>query len=176
MYSVKALVVIAAIGLAACSTKQEVQIGPDGKPLPVLYKIDSKSAAEIPGNVLAGVNQMRANRGQNPVVMDDSLTRAAMRHSKDMASQNRPWHWGSDGSSPLDRGRQAGFTGEIIGEAISESYENEKQTVSAWMATSDTRDVIINPKTTSIGFGWYQEGEGKVWWTLLTGDMNATPK
>ncbi|WP_374292726.1 CAP domain-containing protein [Paenirhodobacter enshiensis] len=176
MYSVKALVVLAAVGLAACSSSSESKLGPDGQPLPQLYKIDSKVAKEIPDRVLTNINDVRVKRGETPVVMDPSLVVAANKHSKDMAAQNRPWHWGTDGSSPLDRGRQAGYPGEIIGEDISESYENEVQTLSAWMGTHDTRDVIINPKATSVGIGWYQEPEGKIWWTLVTGNSNSSPR
>jgi uncharacterized protein YkwD len=86
-----------------------------------------------------------------------------------MSAQNRAWHWGSDGSSPLDRARRAGYFGTVIGENISESYENDVQTLTAWMGTRDTRDVIMDPAATSLGIAWYQEPSGKLWWTLLTG-------
>ena len=85
-----------------------------------------------------------------------------------MSAQNRAWHWGSDGSSPLDRVRRQGFNGTLIGENISESYENEIETLSAWMTTRDTRDVIMDPSATLLGFAWYKEPSGKLWWTLLT--------
>lgn len=168
MNSVKALVLLATLGLAACADKGQ-QLGPDGKPLPELYKITKKEAAAIPGRVLTNINELRAKRGTAPVAMNAALSSAAMRHSKDMADQNRPWHWGSDGSSPVDRVRQAGFPGTFVGENISETYENDVQTLSAWMGLADTRDVVLNPTVTQIGLGWYQEGSGKVWWTLVTG-------
>ena len=41
--------------------------------------------------------------------------------------------------------------------------------MSAWMGTRDTRDVIMDPAATNLGFAWYQEPSGKLWWTLLTG-------
>ncbi|MFT3688186.1 CAP domain-containing protein [Paenirhodobacter sp.] len=168
MNSVKALVLLATLGLAACADKGP-QLGPDGKPLPVLYRITKTESAAIPGRVLANVNELRAKRGTAPVAMNAALSEAAMRHSKDMAEQNRPWHWGSDGSSPVDRTRRAGFYGTFVGENISETYENDVETLSAWMSLADTRDVILNPVATQIGFGWYQEASGKVWWTMVTG-------
>ncbi|WP_420342356.1 CAP domain-containing protein [Paenirhodobacter sp.] len=168
MNTVKAVVLLATLGLAACAPKGP-QLGPDGKPLPELYKISSKEAEAIPGRVLANINELRTKRGTAPVAMNTALSTAAMRHSKDMADQNRPWHWGSDGSSPLDRAQQAGFYGKVVGENISETYENDTQTLSAWMGVPDTRDVMLNPAATQMGFGWYQESSGKVWWTLVTG-------
>ncbi|MGR3542712.1 MAG: CAP domain-containing protein, partial [Paracoccus sp. (in: a-proteobacteria)] len=54
-------------------------------------------------------------------------------------------------------------------ENISESYENDIQTLNAWMQTRDTRDVIMDPTATSLGFAWYQEPSGKIWWTLISG-------
>ena len=37
------------------------------------------------------------------------------------------------------------------------------------MSTRDTRDVIMDPTATQLGFAWFKEPSGKVWWTLLTG-------
>ena len=86
-----------------------------------------------------------------------------------MAAQNRAWHFGSDGSSPLDRARRAGYSGHLVGENISESYENDIATLQAWMQERDTRDVIMDPSATTLGVAWYQEPSRKIWWTLVTG-------
>jgi len=169
MNSFKALLLMAALGLAACVSTNEPVLGPDGQPLPQLYKITKKDAQEIPTRVLEAVNALRAARGTAPVVLNPQLIAAADAHSRDMAAQNRPWHWGSDGSSPLDRAARAGFVGEVLGENISETYETETETLSAWMALADTRDVILNPAATQMGFSWYQEPSGKIWWTMVTG-------
>jgi uncharacterized protein YkwD len=59
--------------------------------------------------------------------------------------------------------------GQVLGENISETYETETETLSAWMGLADTRDVILNPQARDLGFSWYQEPSGKIWWTMLTG-------
>lgn len=169
MIRMKALVLLASVALAGCAGTGGEQIGPDGKPLPKLYHITKRDAGEIPGRVLEAVNTLRAARGTAPVALNPQLTAAASAHSKDMAAQNRPWHWGSDGSSPLDRAARAGFAGRVLGENISETYETETETLSAWMGLADTRDVILNPAATQMGFSWYQEPSGKIWWTMVTG-------
>ena len=88
--------------------------------------------------------------------------------------QNRPWHFGSDGSSPIDRAQRAGYSGRLLGENISETYESELETVAAWMQQADTRDVITDPDARDLGFAFYQEETGKIWWTMVTGDGGTT--
>ena len=99
----------------------------------------------------------------------EQLNAAAATHSRDMSVQNRPWHFGSDGSSPLDRLRRVGYNGAMTGETISEAYETELETLAAWMSAPNTRDVLLNSEATEMGFSWFQENNGKIWWTLVTG-------
>lgn len=101
--------------------------------------------------------------------LNSKLTAAAATHSRDMSVQNRPWHFGSDGSSPLDRAVRTGYAGKMRGENISETYETELETLSAWMGLPDTRNVILDPRSTDMGFSWHQDRNGKIWWTLVTG-------
>ena len=165
----KAIMLVALVALSACQFRPPVQLGPDGQPLPVAYKITPRDEAEIPGRVLAQINQLRSAQALAPMALNPQLTAASMAHSRDMSAQNRAWHFGSDGSSPLDRAARYGYFGQLVGENISETYENEIQTLNAWMQTRDTRDVIMDPTALNLGMGWYQEPSGKIWWTLLTG-------
>lgn len=162
-----ALAVFAA--LSACAPTAPPQLGPDGKPLPRVYQIKAGDVAEIQYRMLDSVNSLRRAAGAMPLQLDAQLNAAAATHSRDMSVQNRPWHFGSDGSSPLDRVRRAGYPGMMLGENISETYETELETLSAWMAVSDTRAVVLDPNARNLGFAWYQEPGGKIWWTLITG-------
>jgi uncharacterized protein YkwD len=159
---------VAALMLAAaCQPVARAQIGADGLPLPTLYRISNRDAQEIPFRTLESLNSLRAAAGRGPVGLDAQLIAAAATHSRDMAVQNRPWHFGSDGSSPLDRLRRVGYPGTLVGEAISETFENELQTLAAWMADPTTREVLLDPRATRIGVAWFQEDAGKIWWTLV---------
>jgi uncharacterized protein YkwD len=155
------------LALAACGTTSQPQVGTDGKPLPRAYKI--KDPREVSFRLLDSMNTLRAAKALPPVAFDASLNAAAETHSRDMSVQNRPWHFGSDGSSPLVRAQRSGFNGRLLGENISETYETELETLSSWMAQADTRDVIMDPLATRLGFAWFQEPGGKLWWTLMTG-------
>jgi uncharacterized protein YkwD len=92
-----------------------------------------------------------------------------------MAVQNRPWHFGSDGSSPIDRVRRVGYSGKMLGELISETYQSELETLSDWMEDPETRVVIMDPQATDMGFAFFQEPSGKIWWTMITGSSAVYP-
>ncbi len=155
---------------AACSPVSTApRIGADGRPLPSVYRIGERETREIPFRMLDSINALRRARGAPPLALNAPLTAAALTHSRDMSVQNRPWHFGSDGSSPLVRVQRVGYGGRLQGENISETYETELESLAAWMAQPDTRDVILDPLARDLGFAWFQEESGKIWWTLLTG-------
>ena len=158
-----------ALAAAACAPV-EPGIGTDGKPLPKVYRISRGDAGKIPFRMVDSVNALRGAAGRAPVALDSKLNAAAATHSKDMARQNRPWHFGSDGSSPIDRISRVGYTGRLVGETISETYESELETLAAWMDQPDTRRVIMSPDARNMGFAWHQESGGKIWWTLVMGN------
>lgn len=164
-----ALLLVCFVGLAACTpTSSTQQIGTDGQPLPKVYKIRG-NASKLQFRMLDSVNALRQASGLRPVQLNSELNAAAATHSRDMSVQNRPWHFGSDGSSPLDRAQRAGYTGIFLGEAISETYETELETLAAWMDEPGPRSVILEPQAVNMGFAWYQERNGKIWWTLEMG-------
>lgn len=147
--------------VAACTTSSS----PVDAPVNGAYRI--RNADKLQFRMLDSVNALREAAGQRPVQLNAQLNAAAATHSRDMSVQNRPWHFGSDGSSPLDRVARTGYTGTLVGEAISETYENELQTLTAWMEDPATRSVILDPNAADMGFFWFQEANGKLWWTLV---------
>ncbi|MEM6636876.1 MAG: CAP domain-containing protein [Pseudomonadota bacterium] len=134
-----------------------------------VYNITGRQTAEIQFRMLDSVNALRARAGAGQLELSAELIAAAATHSRDMSVQNRPWHFGSDGSSPIDRVARAGYPGPLVGETISETYETELETLAAWMDNPDTRGVILSPRARAMGFSWYQEESGKIWWTMVLG-------
>ncbi len=170
----KLLFGIAALGVAGCANDPSVQIGASGIPAPRAYIIDPANTANVQFRMLDAVNSIRQAAGVGPVQLNAKLNAAAATHSRDMSLQNRPWLFGSDGSSPLDRARRVGFEGRVLGENISESYETELDTLAAWMNQENTRAVILDPNAKDMGFSWFQETTGKLWWTLSMGGEVVT--
>ena len=160
--------ILISVALVGCAP-QEIQMAPDGKPFPKIYDMRAQSTAQIQFRMLDSVNVLRSSRSLNSLQLNAQLNASAATHSRDMSVQNRPWHFGSDGSSPLDRARRLNYSGEFLGEVISETFENELDTLSAWMGNKNTRAVILDPNALDLGFSWYQEPSGKIWWTLVIG-------
>ena len=163
------LSLIAALAVAACGAPPQNTMGPDGKPLPRVYRIGPGDTARIQFRMLDSVNALRQTAGAPALTLDARLTAAAATHARDMSVQNRPWHFGSDGSSPIDRARRAGYAGRVVGETLSETYETELETLAAWMENPDTRRVILDPAARDLGFSWHQESNGKIWWDMVLG-------
>lgn len=177
----KVLSGLALLSISACTgASTAARIGPDGLPLPQVYNIKPGDKGDIQFRMLDSVNTLRAAAGVPQVQLDAKLNAAAETHSRDMSGQNRPWVFGSDGSSPLDRARRVGFNGRVLGENISESYETELETLAAWMNQANSRIVILNADARRMGIAWFQDPTGKLWWTLNMGtdpvaDIPATP-
>lgn len=156
--------------LAACTVPgTAMRMGPDGRPVPVIYRISERDVPRIQVRMRDAINAVRAQSGLEPVELDVQLTSAAATHARDLSIQGRPWHFGSDGSSPVDRVQRVGFAGQFLGETLSETFETELETLTAWLDQRDTRAIILDPRTRQIGFSWHQDGNGKLWWVLTTG-------
>ena len=117
------------------------------------------------------VNAIRTARGLSAVELDPRLISAAKKHAVDMQKQNRPWHFGSDGSSPPERVAQVGFAGSFQGQNISETFEDDFNTLNAWMNDPLTSKVILDPDANAMGLGYFQESSGKIWWVQIFGAL-----
>ncbi len=158
---------IAVFALSAC-TPPEKPID-DGAFHPTIFRIRKGDTTKIQFRQLDAVNAVRTASGLSPLELSAQLNAAATTHSIDMAKQQRPWHFGSDGSSPLDRVARTGYPGIMLGENISETYENDTETLQVWMNDTDARATILDPNARFFGVSWFQERNGKIWWTQLTG-------
>ena len=158
MLNIRWLLVFSILLLSGCNALGSPELGPDGKPLPKIYKL----------------NALRVAKGIQVLEFNSELNAAAATHARDMSIQNRPWHFGSDGSSPLDRVARVGYEKVFLGETISETYESEITTLTAWINSENTRDVILDPRANELGFAWYQERNGKIWWTMILGGKSLS--
>ncbi|MEL6101912.1 MAG: CAP domain-containing protein [Pseudomonadota bacterium] len=161
--------------VAACTPADPVIVTTNGGQTQTVYRIKRGDTGDIQFRMLDSVNALRRAAGQPAVELDARLNAAAATHARDMSVQNRPWHFGSDGSSPIDRVRRVGYTGALVGENISETYETEIETLAAWMDQPDTRRTILSGDAREMGFAWYQETSGKIWWTLIMGNPSTQP-
>ncbi|MDA9582052.1 CAP domain-containing protein [Amylibacter sp.] len=152
------------IVLAACETPSVKNRPGDGTVIILMGRI---GVDKVQFRHLDSVNAVRQARGLSALSLDTSLIRAAKSHASDMSAQNRPWHFGSDGSSPLDRLVTYGYNGEFIGENVSETFEDDFNTLDVWMNVPLSASIILDPKATKMGIAWHQDTNGKIWWVQL---------
>ena len=169
MLNVKWLLVFCLMWLSGCNAVGSPEMGLDGKPLPKIYKLKRQNVGHVKFRMLDAVNALRIAKGIQVLEFNSELNAAAATHARDMSIQNRPWHFGSDGSSPLDRVARVGYEKVFLGETISETYESEITTLTSWINNENTRDVILDPRANELGFAWYQERNGKIWWAMVLG-------
>ena len=94
---IRYLIIFITVCLIPISCTTTVKIGPDGKPLPNLYRINVVDSIKIQFRVLDSINSIRVASGGKLLKLDSKLNAAAKTHSRDMSVQNRAWHFGSDG-------------------------------------------------------------------------------
>ncbi len=138
-----------------------------------VYLLSPRDSAEVQYRMLDSVNALRAGVGAPPVALNGALTAAAETHARDMSRQQRAWPFGSDGSSPYVRVRRSGFTGTLVAEAYSQTFETELETLAAWIDSGVWGDALLDPAATDMGFGWKQDNSGLIWWAIVLGDRTA---
>ncbi|MDF0595894.1 CAP domain-containing protein [Psychromarinibacter halotolerans] len=151
--------------LAACGGPA-IQTNANGERI---YSLSNGNQGPVQLRMLDSVNALRSANGLRPLQLDSSLNAAALTHSRDMSRQGRPWHFGADGSSPVERVVDAGYTKRMLGENISETYETETETLAAWMQDPLTRGTVMAPEGEDMGFAFQQDANGKIWYTLVVG-------
>ncbi len=110
------------------------------------------------------INSLRLENNLNKLKLSPFLNASADTHARDIFYQKRAWNFGSDLSSPYERGKVSKFPGKIIGENVSETFEGEFEVLQVWLNNKLSSENIFNPNATHLGLGIYQEENGKIWW------------
>ena len=118
-------------------------------PTPTPAPVDDRIAA-----LINEINRVRVNEGLSPLRVDGRLNEAAQTHSEDLANNDRWSHSGSDGSSPEDRMRRAGYPLAEGDELLAANSTDVVAIVSAWMGYPPYRDVLLNPNFVDVGAGY----------------------
>jgi uncharacterized protein YkwD len=122
--------------------------------------------SRVEGAVVSLVNREREHAGcRQKLRADGRLRTAARAHSADMAVRDFFSHTGSDGSSPNDRMRQAGYD-RPLAENIARGQRSAQEVVGAWMASPEHRRNILDCDARGIGVGVaVRAGGGEPFWT-----------
>jgi len=115
------------------------------------------------GQVLAITNMRRQAAGCEPLKVDPRLTRAAQRHSEDMARRDYFSHSTPDGTTWQAREISAGFPEDRTGgENIAYGQKTAAIVMQVWMNSPPHRRNILDCEFKTIGVGYYPPGN---YWT-----------
>jgi len=108
---------------------------------------------------------------QSLLSVNAALGQAALRHSNDMASLDFFGHTGSDGSNPVQRMIEEGFSGNAWGENISRSTNQRtaEQVVAGWMTSDGHCANIMAPIFSKMGSARANSASWE-YWTLDLGN------
>ena len=132
--------------------------------------------ADPVADILARINALRTQNGLLPLALSDTLAASAQAHSDDMATTGNVSHTGSDGSSPDDRIRAAGYGHwrdfGIWGENID---GGQRATVDIawnfWINSQVHRNNLLNTRYREVGIGVATSDQG----TFFTLNFGAQP-
>lgn len=131
--------------------------------------------------LLKMVNTARCNRGLAPLALNVKLTQAATRHTLDMANnmvnQNPPIsHYGTDGSDPIVRANQAGYSSPLVWENIAAGQQTTREVFQAWMKSPGHRANMLNPDLREMGVALYRTENApySTYWTQDFGKRGGT--
>jgi uncharacterized YkwD family protein len=127
-------------------TQQPVQKAPAAAP---------SSAPKYSNEVLALVNQQRANAGLQPVAFDSNLSAMAMDKAKDMYNLNYFDHNSPTYGSPFDMMKAYGISFRYAGENIAKGQQSPSQVMNDWMNSAGHRANILNSNYSKIGLAYY---------------------
>jgi uncharacterized protein YkwD len=128
----------------------------------------STATQTLEDQVVAATNDERAKVKCAALTMDDRLRTAAQVHSADMASYAYLSHTGHNGSDPVSRMKDAGYTiTPAIGwaENVARGYPTVDAVMAAFMGSPDHRANILNCSMKVIGVGVARSVAGELYWT-----------
>jgi uncharacterized protein YkwD len=124
----------------------------------------SVKASVLEDQLVQLINAARSGSGCDKLHNDGHLHNAARGHSEDMAKRGFVGHDGSDGSSPGDRMRKAGYK-RPKGEDVGSGYPTAQAAFDAWSADPGQRGPLGDCDLKAVGVGVAAGSGGTLYWT-----------
>lgn len=122
--------------------------------VPTVSPIPQISSSQLENEIINLINSRRKADGLGGLTANTQLTAAARRHSADISAHNNCGHYGSDGSDPFVRARQAGYTGSVHGETVACRHRTPESAVAGWWSSPPHHAILTNSTIKQIGVGW----------------------
>lgn len=114
--------------------------------------------------VIRLVNEIRVQKGLNPLTYDWELSRVARYKSQDMKDSKYFAHNSPVYGTPFQMIRNFGISFRSAGENIARGYATPQAVVNGWMNSTGHRANILNANYTKIGVGYVPAGN---YWTQM---------
>jgi uncharacterized protein YkwD len=158
--------------LAMLTAPGRAQDAPTGE-APSAERKDSSARSERPAppflrELLAAHNRARAENDKPPLTLAPLLTDAALAHARDMAAHGEMSHEGSDGSTPSERVRRAGYRYLTTGENVAYGHKTIDAVMKDWMNSPHHRENILGDFT-EMGAARVNGPDGAPYWAVEFG-------
>ncbi|MFQ5858522.1 MAG: CAP domain-containing protein, partial [Anaerolineae bacterium] len=123
------------------------------------------------------INRERQRRGLSALRVNPSLMAAAQTHSTDLATHNHWGHTGTDGSTPQERMRRAGYPLGAGEELLAANSIDVDAIVQFWLRNPEYQSALMNVNYVDIGAGYAYDPntDYRDYWTVLVARPVATP-
>jgi len=115
------------------------------------------------------INAIRHRQGLKGVKVDPALMNAAQIHAHDLARLDDVSHYGTDGSSPVDRVFKAGYSGVMTGENVSAGQRDLDEVLDGWLKSSSHRKTLLMKEAQHVGVALAYDPKTtyRTFWTLV---------
>ena len=111
-------------------------------------------AANIsPDEVIRLTNEKRVQNGLPPLVLNSTLSAAALAKGTDMINKDYWAHVSPNGTQPWKFFMDFGYRYRYAGENLARDFSNASSAVDAWMASPSHRENMLSGKYKEIGIG-----------------------
>ncbi len=134
----------------------------------VVVALGSSAQSQTVWDFVRELNQARVMQGTEALALNADLSRAAQRHSNDMAGADQLSHTGTDGSEFWDRVQAAGYPLNEGAENV--LYRFDADGVGAYQQWRDSpphRANMMSPAYQEVGLAYAQSSSGRFYFTLV---------
>ena len=117
-----------------------------------------QAMAQGGGEILQGVNQVRAEHGLPPYQYNGTLSIAAQNHANWMAANGIYSHTGAGGSSPQDRANAAGYNGYVSENIVGGTGMTPRQGIIWWRNSAIHYQMMVSNRYVEAGVGVASNG------------------
>lgn len=115
--------------------------------------------------------QARQSAGMPAVTSSNVLMSLESRQTAFMRDFDQTTHHDSMGLAPDHRAAQIGYSGQILGEALAETFGPADEVMRTWLDIPVTRKILLDPKARSFGLAATQGADRRIWWALVMGTL-----